>query len=148
MPEGSGSAYEKVDRRAGDWAVVAAGASISLRDGRDQAGRDRASRRRCGVTCEEAEALADREPPSEELFGARGAAGRAASRPVTDQRGSAEYKRHVAAVLTERALGRATARARWEARLMQVTVTVNDREYTREIEPRMLLVHFLRDDSG
>ena len=29
---------------------------------------------------------------------------------------------------------------------MLVTVTVNDREYTREIEPRTLLVHFLRDD--
>jgi aerobic carbon-monoxide dehydrogenase small subunit len=29
---------------------------------------------------------------------------------------------------------------------MIVTVTVNDRDYTREIEPRTLLVHFLRDD--
>ena len=29
---------------------------------------------------------------------------------------------------------------------MQVTVTVNGQSYTREIEPRMLLVHFLRDE--
>ena len=29
---------------------------------------------------------------------------------------------------------------------MQVTVTVNDTEYTRDVEPRMLLVHFLRDE--
>ena len=29
---------------------------------------------------------------------------------------------------------------------MQVGVTVNDREYVREIEPRLLLVHFLRDE--
>ena len=29
---------------------------------------------------------------------------------------------------------------------MQVTVSVNDREQTREIEPRLLLVHFLRDE--
>jgi aerobic carbon-monoxide dehydrogenase small subunit len=28
---------------------------------------------------------------------------------------------------------------------MQVTVTVNGEEHTREIEPRLLLVHFLRD---
>jgi len=31
---------------------------------------------------------------------------------------------------------------------MLVTVSVNDREYTRELEPRMLLVHFLRDELG
>jgi aerobic carbon-monoxide dehydrogenase small subunit len=31
---------------------------------------------------------------------------------------------------------------------MQVTVSVNGTEYTREIEPRMLLVHFLRDELG
>ncbi|MGO9957590.1 MAG: (2Fe-2S)-binding protein [Solirubrobacteraceae bacterium] len=29
---------------------------------------------------------------------------------------------------------------------MQVTVSVNDHEYTRAVEPRMLLVHFLRDE--
>jgi carbon-monoxide dehydrogenase small subunit len=29
---------------------------------------------------------------------------------------------------------------------MQVTVTVNGEPYTREIEPRLLLVHFLRDE--
>jgi carbon-monoxide dehydrogenase small subunit len=31
---------------------------------------------------------------------------------------------------------------------MQVTVSVNEREYTREIEPRVLLVHYLRDELG
>jgi aerobic carbon-monoxide dehydrogenase small subunit len=30
----------------------------------------------------------------------------------------------------------------------QVTLTVNEREYTRVIEPRTLLVHFLRDELG
>ncbi len=29
---------------------------------------------------------------------------------------------------------------------MQVTVSVNGTEYTREVEPRMLLVHYLRDE--
>jgi aerobic carbon-monoxide dehydrogenase small subunit len=29
---------------------------------------------------------------------------------------------------------------------MQITVTINGQSYTREIEPRLLLVHFLRDD--
>ena len=31
---------------------------------------------------------------------------------------------------------------------MQVTMTVNGREVTREIEPRLLLVHFLRETLG
>jgi carbon-monoxide dehydrogenase small subunit len=31
---------------------------------------------------------------------------------------------------------------------VQVTMTVNGEEVTREIEPRLLLVHFLRDDLG
>lgn len=31
---------------------------------------------------------------------------------------------------------------------MQITTTVNGRSFTREVEPRMLLVHFLRDVLG
>ena len=31
---------------------------------------------------------------------------------------------------------------------MNVTVTVNGQDHTRDIEPRLLLVHFLRDDLG
>jgi carbon-monoxide dehydrogenase small subunit len=31
---------------------------------------------------------------------------------------------------------------------MQVTVSINGQEYTRDIEPRLLLVHFLRDELG
>ena len=31
---------------------------------------------------------------------------------------------------------------------MEVTVTVNGTEYTREVEPRLLLVHFLRQTLG
>jgi aerobic carbon-monoxide dehydrogenase small subunit len=31
---------------------------------------------------------------------------------------------------------------------MEVTVTVNGRDHTREIEPRLLLVHLLRDELG
>jgi carbon-monoxide dehydrogenase small subunit len=31
---------------------------------------------------------------------------------------------------------------------MKITVTVNGEEYERDVEPRLLLVHFLRDDLG
>ena len=29
---------------------------------------------------------------------------------------------------------------------VQITVTVNDAVFTREVEPRLLLIHFLRDE--
>jgi carbon-monoxide dehydrogenase small subunit len=35
----------------------------------------------------------------------------------------------------------------WEAR-MNVTLQVNGKSYTRDVEPRTLLVHFLREDLG
>ncbi len=31
---------------------------------------------------------------------------------------------------------------------MQVTMMINGEQYTREIEPRMLLTHFIRDEAG
>jgi carbon-monoxide dehydrogenase small subunit len=31
---------------------------------------------------------------------------------------------------------------------MQITVTVNGEQHTRDVEPRLLLVHFLRNDLG
>ena len=62
------------------------------------------------TSAEAEEALAGR-PPSDELFAHAAALAAAACDPVDDQRGSAEYKRHVAGVLTERVLRRATARA-------------------------------------
>ena len=57
-------------------------------------------------------------------------------------RGSAEYKRHLAGELTVRTLRTAVERS---SLTMQVTMTVNGEQVTAEVEPRMLLVHFLRD---
>ncbi len=108
---GSGSAYEKVDRRVGDWAVAAAAAALTVRDGTvTHAGIARAA---VGgdVHCAAAEAELLGGPPSEARIAAAGQAAAAGARPVSDQRGSAEYKRHVTGVLTTRALQRAAARA-------------------------------------
>ena len=48
--------------------------------------------------------------PSEELYARAGAIAAESCNPVTDQRGSADYKRHLADELTSRALRRAVAR--------------------------------------
>jgi len=115
LREQSGSAYEKVDRRVGDWAVAAAGAAISLAEGTiASAGIALAAVGAREVTCAEAEEVLVGQSPSDELFARAARAAQAACHPVADQRGSAEYKRHVAGVLTERTLRRAAARARAE----------------------------------
>jgi aerobic carbon-monoxide dehydrogenase medium subunit len=111
LREASGSAYEKVDRRVGDWAVAAAGASLTVTDGLITTAGIALAAVGSEVTSREAEESLVRRRPSEELFARAAAAAAAACRPVSDQRGSAEYKRHVAGVLTERALLRAAARA-------------------------------------
>ena len=108
---GSGSAYEKVDRRVGDWAVAAAGASITLDSARIERAGIALAAVGAEVTSTEAERLLKGKTPSEQLFAEAGRLAAQASDPVSDQRGSAAYKRHVAAVLTRRALLRACDRA-------------------------------------
>ena len=108
----SGSAYEKVERRVGDWAVVAAGAAVSLAEdgsvddvaiGLTAVGRD--------GTIAEAEAVLRGRQPSEALYEEAGRLAALASLPVDDQRGPVDYKRHLADELTRRVLRRACARA-------------------------------------
>lgn len=111
LREASGSAYEKVDRRVGDWAVVAAGASLTLSDGIISSAGIALAAVGSEVTSGRAEETLTGQAPSQDLFERAAAVAAAASRPVSDQRGSAEYKRHVAGVLTERALLRAATRA-------------------------------------
>jgi aerobic carbon-monoxide dehydrogenase medium subunit len=107
----AGSAYEKVERRVGDWAVAAAGAAVRLEGGTiAQAGIGLAAVG-SDVTPVDAERALVGQTPSEELFEEAGRLAAAACSPATDGRGSAEYKRHVVGELTRRALRRATARA-------------------------------------
>jgi len=106
------SAYEKVERRVGDWAVAAAGARVEL----DSAGRiaDAAVGLTAvgvyGPVAAAREALLGNEP-SEGAFAAAGRAAAEAARPVSDTRGTVEYKRHLADELTRRVLRRACQRA-------------------------------------
>jgi carbon-monoxide dehydrogenase medium subunit len=108
----SGSAYEKVDRRAGDWAVAAAGVSLTLAPDGSIADAGVALAALGGeVSCAGAEASLCGARPSPQVFAEAGRLAGAGCDPAADQRGSIEYKRHVAGVLVVRALDRAATRA-------------------------------------
>jgi carbon-monoxide dehydrogenase medium subunit len=106
-----GSAYEKVERRAGDWAVVSSGAAVWL-DG------DVIADARVGLAAvgpntaglPEISAMLTGHRPSEELYEQAGDIASRSCSPVTDMRGSEEYKRHLAKELTRRALRRSVNR--------------------------------------
>ena len=109
---GHGSAHEKVERRAGDFAIVAASAALSIENGKIA---------HAGLACSavgpttmhigRAESMLVGQAPSEQLFAQAGQMASADCSPNSDGRGTADYKRHVAGVLSTRALSRAAARA-------------------------------------
>ena len=111
------SAYAKVERRVGDWAVTAAGSGLTL-DGKD--GEAAIAAIRVGLTAvnPDAAALAELsaalvgQPATEEVFADAGRRAAQACEPVTDTRGTAEYKRHLASELTIRTLRSAAERVR------------------------------------
>jgi carbon-monoxide dehydrogenase medium subunit len=112
---GGGSAYEKVERRAGDWPVGAAGAALWLDSGTViEAGIGLAAVGAEHFAAPEAEEFLRGEVASEENFARAGQVAAQHCSPASDQRGPAAYKKHLAAELTKRALRRAAARVRGE----------------------------------
>jgi aerobic carbon-monoxide dehydrogenase medium subunit len=109
---GAGSAHEKVERRAGDWAIAAASAAVWLEgDTIADVGVALSAVGPTTVQVRRAEELLRGQVPSEELFEQAGAMAAEDCMPIPDGRGPVDYKRHLAGVLTKRALRRATARA-------------------------------------
>jgi aerobic carbon-monoxide dehydrogenase medium subunit len=109
---GAGSAHEKVERRAGDWAVAAASAAVWM-DGDTITGAGVALSAAGPTTIHvsRAEELLRGKLPAEELFEQAGHIASEDCSPLPDGRGPVDYKRHLAGVLTKRALRRAAARA-------------------------------------
>ena len=109
---GHGSAHEKVERRAGDFAIAAASAALWIEHGKITD---------CGLACSavgpttmhisRAEQMLIGQVPSEDLFAQAGAMASQDCSPSADGRGPVDYKRHVAGVLSKRALSRAAANA-------------------------------------
>jgi aerobic carbon-monoxide dehydrogenase medium subunit len=109
---GGGSAYVKVDRRAGDWPVGAAGAALWLEgDAIAEAGIGLAAVGAEHFSAAEAEDFLRGTPASSDSFTRAGQIAAEHCRPTSDQRGPADYKRHLAAELTVRALRLARGRA-------------------------------------
>src|SRR5215211_2483804 len=109
---GAGSAHEKVERRAGDWAIAAASAAVWMDGGTiADAGIALAAVGLTTIHLERAGELLRGKTPTEELFAEAGEIAAADCAPTPDGRGPVEYKRHLAGVLTQRALRRAAARA-------------------------------------
>jgi carbon-monoxide dehydrogenase medium subunit len=109
---GAGSAHEKVERRAGDWAIAAASAAVWMDSGTiADAGIALSAVGLTTIHLTRAEELLRGKPPSDELFAQAGEIASEDCSPGADGRGPVDYKRHLAGVLTHRALRRAVARA-------------------------------------
>jgi len=109
----SGGAYVKLERKVGDFATAAAAAHVTLGAG-GEVSRAGIALTNAGPTPIKAEAaekyLQGKKPDAAAISEAARLASQAAQ-PEADRRGSVEYKREMARVLTTRALKKAVERA-------------------------------------
>ena len=112
-PPGSGGAYVKLERKVGDFATAATAAQVALGPRGEVArvgiGLTNAGPMPIKATAAE-QYLRGRQPDAEAIAEAARLAADATS-PSADRRGSVEYKRDMARVLTGRAVTRAVQRA-------------------------------------
>jgi carbon-monoxide dehydrogenase medium subunit len=113
----SGGAYEKLERKAGDFATAAAAVQLVLADdGRiKEIGIALTNVADHALVAEAAEQRLRGAEPNDENLAAAARDAAAATDPVADTRGPADYKRAMAGEMTIRALRRAVARARGQA---------------------------------
>ncbi len=112
-PPRSGGAYEKIERKAGDFATAAAAVQLTLAaDGTiASAGLALSAVAETAFVVDAAVAAMTGAHPSAELEAAVRAACATGSRPVRDSHGPVDYKRAMAGEMAVRALRRALARA-------------------------------------
>jgi carbon-monoxide dehydrogenase medium subunit len=113
---GGSNAYEKVERKAGDWACAAAGVAVWLTSGVagytvDDVGIGLTAVGAEHYAAPQAEAFLRGRLANEENIAEAARIAAEHTNPTADQRGPEDYKRHLARELTARALRRAIARA-------------------------------------
>lgn len=110
--DAEGSAYHKLKRKVGDYAMVGVAVRVVLADGIiDEAGLGLTAVDITNLRPTDAIAELEGETPSPAVYKAAGEAAAAQSNPETDEHGSAEYKRNMVRVLTQRAVHEAVTRA-------------------------------------
>ena len=112
--EGSGGAYLKLERKVGDYAVAGVAVQLTLDDDGKvtQAGIGLTNLGFAPIRASAAEDALTGQPSGDEVIAAAAQAAADATDPVADRRGSVEYKRNMARVLTTRAIHKALARTR------------------------------------
>jgi carbon-monoxide dehydrogenase medium subunit len=111
-PAGSGGAYVKLERKVGDFATAGAAAFLVIEGGViKRAGLGLTNVGPTPIQATEAEKSLAGKKPEEAAFAEASRLAAAATKPSPDRRGSVEYKKEMARVLTLRALRKAAARA-------------------------------------
>ena len=111
--ENEGSAYHKLKRKVGDYAMVGVAARVVLEDGViTDAGVALTAVDITNIGVPDAEEILVDETPSGDLFKRAGEAAAETAHPESDEHGSADYKENMTRVLTQRALASAVERAR------------------------------------
>lgn len=110
----AGGDYQKLERKVGDYATVGVATHLQLGDDDriTKAGIALTSVYPSNLKVTEAEELLVGETPGDELFAEAARVARDSCDPSSDVRGSAEYKRHVVDVFTQRSLANSLDRAR------------------------------------
>jgi aerobic carbon-monoxide dehydrogenase medium subunit len=110
---GSGGAYEKLERKVGDYAVIGVGAQLSLDPAGSitQAGIGLCNAGPTSIKAMDAEDFLTGKPAAPDNINEAARLAMEASDPVDDDRGPVDYKRAMVRELTRRALRRAVTRA-------------------------------------
>src|SRR5262249_32254796 len=111
-PPASGGAYLKLERKVGDYATAGSAAQLTIKNGViERAGIGLTNAGPTPIKATKAEAYLKGKKPDAATFAEAAKLAAESADPPADRRGSVEYKKEMARVLTARALAKAAERA-------------------------------------